>query len=185
MNAGCFRTVAVGSVAKSNRRYGPSIVAAGNAWRHRGAREWTGRGGPNDAQLAGVADRSGFIVMSSRYYRNQVTDPSVEERRSGVQIKINTGMIWGTALPSCGISKRPTWHDYLEACRSAGDYPQPRKQAWFPGVPADPMDRTSAMTKCAQTRTDTERLVGISTNWTSTVGTRWLPPRCMSRYSQI
>lgn len=159
--------------------------------------------GPYDTQLKGLADRFGFIVMSSRYYRNQATDPTIEAPpirypdqdqyamnwggdfsepclRQGVSsnyatarsqminafqklpidqsrvvlmgisggasyshalnieypglaaaVVINTGMIWGTALPTGELSNGPTWNEYLDACRTSADYPQPTKQAWF------------------------------------------------------
>ena len=157
--------------------------------------------GPYDTQLRGVADRYGFIVMSSRYYRNGAgpTDPVPVQRypdqdqyamnwqfdldnpchqnistnyetarsqmfnafdhlpidRSRVVLMglsggasyahalniqypglaaamvINTGMIWGTALPTTDPANGPTWHEYMEACRSSADYVDSRRQAWF------------------------------------------------------
>ena len=50
--------------------------------------------GPYDAQLRAVADRFGFIVMTSKYYRNQVPGLWTRSRLSGIWIKTRSEWNW-------------------------------------------------------------------------------------------
>lgn len=163
--------------------------------------------GPYDAQLKNIADRYGFIVLSSRLYRNPpaAAEARVEPRypdqfelafnwwpnatkycsretlpsyaiggiydlaRAQIQnvlnalpidqsrvvlmglsggasfahainlwypklasaMVINTGMIWGTALPEGEMANGPTWNQFLDYCRRPSDYAGAKREAWF------------------------------------------------------
>ena len=163
--------------------------------------------GPYDAYLKNIADRYGFIVLSSRLYRNPPSgaEPHVDERYqdqfsfafnwrvqanqycsrdtipswaiSGIYdlarfqiqnvfdalpidqsrvvlmgisggasfahamniwypglasaVVINTGMIWGTALPANESANGPAWNAFVDTCRHPSDYAGATREAWF------------------------------------------------------
>jgi hypothetical protein len=77
-------------------------------------------------------DQSRVVLMGISGGASYSHALNIEYPGLAAAVVINTGMIWGTALPFGEPGNGSDWNGYLDAgCRIAADYPSPQKQAWF------------------------------------------------------
>ena len=74
---------------------------------------------------------------------------------------INTGMIWGTALPTGELSNGPTWNEYLDGCPDIGGPSAADETGMVPGkCGRAQVVQTSGTTRCELTRIAIARWLG-------------------------